>query len=35
MDKKLLEKAMEMPQNERAAFAELIPEGIDYGVEEV
>jgi len=35
MDKALLEKAMEMPPNERVAFAELILESIDYEVEEV
>ena len=35
MDKALFEKAMEMPPNERVAFAELILESIDYEVEEV
>jgi hypothetical protein len=35
MNKELLEKAMEMPPNERVAFAELILESIDYEEEEV
>jgi putative addiction module component (TIGR02574 family) len=30
MDKSLLEKALEMPPNERVAFAELILASIDY-----
>jgi len=30
MDKALLEKALEMPPNERVAFAELILASIDY-----
>jgi putative addiction module component (TIGR02574 family) len=35
MDKALLDKAMEMPPNERVAFAELILQSIDYEEEEV
>ena len=35
MDKALLEKAMEMPPNERVAFAELILESIDHEDEEI
>jgi len=30
MDSKLFDKAMEMPPNERVAFAELILESIDH-----
>ncbi len=35
MDNALLEKALEMPPNERVAFAELILESIDYEGEEI
>jgi len=35
MDNKLLEKALEMPPNERVAFAELILASIDHEDEEV
>ncbi len=35
MDKTLLEKALEMPPNERVAFAELILASIDYEDEEI
>lgn len=35
MDKLLLEKAMEMPPNERVTFAELILQSIDYEESEV
>ncbi len=35
MDKALLEKALEMPPNERVTFAELILSSIDYEEEEI
>ncbi len=35
MEKTLLEKALEMPPNERVAFAELILASIDYEEEEI
>ena len=35
MDNKMFEKALEMPPNERVAFAELILASIDYEEEEV
>ncbi len=35
MDKFLFEKAMEMPPNERVAFAELILQSIDFENEEI
>ena len=35
MEKTLLEKALEMPPNERVAFAELILASIDYKEEEI
>lgn len=35
MDNKLLERALEMPPNERVAFAELILASIDYEDEEI
>ncbi|MCP4109373.1 MAG: addiction module protein [Desulfobacteraceae bacterium] len=35
MDKALLEKALEMPPDERVTFAELILSSIDYEEEEI
>lgn len=35
MDKLLLEKALEMPPNERLTFAELILASLDYEEEEI
>ncbi len=35
MDNTLLEKALEMPPNERVAFAELILASIDYEGDEI
>ena len=35
MDKMFLEKALEMPPNERLTFAELILASIDYEEEEI
>lgn len=35
MDKVLLEKALELPPNERVVFAELILASIDYEDEEI
>jgi len=35
MDKTLLEKALEMPPNERVVFAELILASIDFEKEEI
>jgi hypothetical protein len=35
MDKMLLEKALEMPPNERVTFAELILASIDYEDDEI
>jgi len=35
MDKALLEKALEMPPNERLTFAELIFASIDYEEDEI
>lgn len=35
MDKSLLEKALEMPPNERLTFAELILASLDYEEEEI
>lgn len=35
MDKTLLEKALEMPPNERLTFAELILASIDYEEDEI
>jgi len=35
MDNKLLEKALQMPPNERVAFAELILASIDYEDDEI
>ena len=35
MNKTLLDKAMELPPNERVAFAELILQSIDYEEEEI
>ncbi|HPQ55381.1 MAG TPA: addiction module protein [Spirochaetota bacterium] len=35
MDKTLFKKAMEMPPNERVAFAELILQSIDYEEDEI
>ena len=35
MEKILLEKALEMPPNERVAFAELILASIDYEEKEI
>lgn len=35
MDNKLIEKALELPPNERVAFAELILASIDYEEKEV
>ena len=35
MDKALLDKALEMPPNERLTFAELILASIDYEEDEI